>query len=63
MILYIENLKETNHQNVPELINEFGKLAEYKSNIQKSVVCLYINDELPKEKLRKQSHLQLHQKE
>ena len=50
MILYIENLKETNHQNVPELINEFGNLAEYKSNIQKSVVFLYINDELPKEK-------------
>ena len=44
MILYRENLKETNHQNVPELIKEFGKPAEYKSNIQKSVVFLNINN-------------------
>ena len=37
MILYIENPKDTTRKLV-ELINEFGKIAGYKINIQKSVV-------------------------
>ena len=40
-----------------ELINEFSKLAGYKTNMQNSVAFLYTNNELS-EKLRKQSHLQ-----
>ena len=37
MILYIEKLLE--------LINEFGKVAGYKINAQKSLAFLYTNDE------------------
>ena len=61
MILYIENPKDAT-RNLLELISEFGKVAGYKINTQKSVGFLYTNNELS-EKLRKQSHLQLHQKE
>ena len=43
------------------IINEFRKIAEYKINIQKSVVFLCTNKKLS-EKLRKQSHLQFHLK-
>ena len=38
------------------------KLQETKINIQKTVVFRYINKEHQKEKLKKQSHLQLQQK-
>ena len=58
MILYIENPKDVTRK-LLELINEFGKLAGYKIN---TVVFLYTNNNYQKEKLRKQSHLQLHQK-
>ena len=43
MILYIENPKETTRKLV-ELINEFGKVAGYKINAQKSLAFLYTND-------------------
>ena len=43
-----------------ELINEFSKVAGYKINIEKSIPFLYTDNELS-EKLRNQSHLQLHQ--
>ena len=44
MILYIENPKDAT-RNLLELINEFGKVAEYKINAQKSLAFLYTNDE------------------
>ena len=42
MILYIENPKDTTRK-LLELINEFGKVSEYRINIQKSVAFLYTN--------------------
>ena len=44
MILYIENPKDATRK-VLELINEFGKVAGYKINAQKSLAFLYTNDE------------------
>ena len=44
MILYIENPKDATRK-LLELINEFGKVAGYKINAQKSLTFLYINDE------------------
>ena len=44
-ILYVENPKDTTRK-LLALINEFGKLQEYKINIQKSVAFLYTNKEL-----------------
>ena len=44
MILYIENPKDTTRK-LLELINEFGKVVEYKINAQKTLVFLYTNDE------------------
>ena len=44
MILYIENPKDATRK-LLELINEFGKLAGYKTNAQKSPAFLYTNDE------------------
>ena len=43
MILYIENLKDATRK-LLELINEFGKVAGYKINAQKSLAFLYTND-------------------
>ena len=42
MILYIENLKDATIK-LLELINEFGKVAGYKINVQKSLAILYAN--------------------
>ena len=44
MILYIENPKDATRK-LLELINEFGKVAVYKINAQKSLAFLYTNDE------------------
>ena len=44
MILHIEN-PEDNIRTLLELISEFGKVAGYKINTQKSLVFLYINNE------------------
>ena len=44
MILYIENPKDVTRK-LLELINEFGKVAGYKINAQKSLAFLYTNDE------------------
>ena len=44
MILYIENPKDATRK-LLELINEFGRVAGYKSNAQKSHAFLYTNDE------------------
>ena len=44
MILYKENPKDATRKLV-ELINEFGKVAEYKIKAQKSLAFLYTSDE------------------
>ena len=44
MILYIENPKDATRK-LLELINEFGKVAGYKINAQKSLALLYTNNE------------------
>ena len=44
MILYIENPKDATRK-LLERINEFGKVAGYKVNAQKSLAFLYTNDE------------------
>ena len=62
MALYIQNPKDATGK-LPELINEFGKVSGYKINTQKSLAFLYINAKRSEEKVRKQSHLSLHQKE
>ena len=64
MILYIENPKDATRKQL-ELINEFGKVVGYKINAQKSLAFLYTNNKRKdqKEKLRKQSHSSLQQKE
>ena len=43
MILYIENPKDATRK-LLELINEFGKVAGYKINTQKSVAFLYTDN-------------------
>ena len=44
MILYIEFPKDATRKPL-ELINEFGKVAGYKINAQKSLAFLYTNEE------------------
>ena len=44
MILYIENPKDATRK-ILELINEFGKVAGYKINAQKSLAFAYTNNE------------------
>ena len=44
MILYTENPKDATRE-LLELVNEFGKVAGYKINAQKSLAFLYANDE------------------
>ena len=44
MMLYIENPKGATRK-LLKLINEFGKVAGYKINTQKSLAFLYTNDE------------------
>ena len=44
MILYIENPKDATRK-LLELISEFGKVAGYKINAQKSLAFLFTNNE------------------
>ena len=44
MILYIRNPKDTTRK-LLELISEYGKVAEYKINTQKTHAFLYSNNE------------------
>ena len=61
MILYIENPKDSTRK-LLELIKEYSKVSGYKINTQKSFAFLYTNNEKI-EKLRKQFHSPLQQKE
>ena len=54
MIQYIENPKDATRK-LLELINEFGKVAGYRINAQKSLAFLYTNNKNSEQKLRKQS--------
>ena len=44
MILSIENPKDSTRK-LLELINKYSKVAGYKINTQKSLACLYTNNE------------------
>ena len=44
MILHIENPKDSTRK-LLELINDFGNVAGYKINAQKSLAFLHTNDE------------------
>ena len=51
MTLYIENPKDASGK-LLELINEFGKVAGYKINAQKSLAFLYTNDEISEREIK-----------
>ena len=51
MILYIGNPKDATRK-LLELINEFGEVAGYKINAQKSLAFLYTNDEKAERKIK-----------
>ena len=52
MILYIKNSKDATRK-LLELINEFGKVAGYKTNAQKPLAFLYTNDEKSESEIKK----------
>ena len=52
MIQYIENPKDATRK-LLELINEFGEVTGYKINAQKSLACLYTNDEKSDSEIKK----------
>ena len=52
MIVYIEN-PINSAKKLLDLINEFGKTAGYKVNIQKSKASLYTNNEISEAEIRK----------
>ena len=54
MILYIENPIDSSKK-LLDLINEFGKTAGYKVNIQKSKAFLYANNETVATEIRKKN--------
>ena len=56
MTVYIENPTDSNKK-LLDLINELGKTAGYKVNIQKSKAFLYTNNETAETEIRKKSHL------
>ena len=60
MVLYRENPKDATRK-LPELINEFDKVAGYKINTQKPVAFLYTNN--GRSERNKESHLTSHQME
>ena len=51
MILYIENPKDATRK-LLELINEFGKVAGYRINAQKSLAFLYTNDKISEREIK-----------
>ena len=59
MILYLENPKDSTRK-LLEFIHEFGKVAGYKINTQKSIAFLYTNNERSEREIRE--NIPLHQK-
>ena len=51
MILYLENPKDSTRK-LLELVHEFGKVARYKINTQKSMAFLYTNNERSEREIR-----------
>ena len=51
MILYIESPKDSTRKPLG-LINEFGKVAGYKINAQKSLAFVYTNDEKSEKEIK-----------
>ena len=54
MILYTENLIDS-AKNLLDLINEFGKTAGYKVNIQKSKAFLHTSNEISETEIREKN--------
>ena len=61
MILYIENPKVSTPR-LLELIQQFGSVAGYKINAQKSVAFLYTNNETQEREIKESIPLTLHPK-
>jgi len=61
MILYIENPKDATRK-LLQLINDFGKIAGYKINTQKSVAFLYTNNERSEREIQETIPLPSYQK-
>ena len=51
MILYLENPKDATRK-LLKLINEFGRVAGYQINAQKSPEFLYTNDEISEREIK-----------
>ena len=51
LILYLENLKDSTRK-LLELFNESGQVAEYKTNIQKSIAFLYTNNQISEREIK-----------
>ena len=51
LILYIKSPKDANRR-LLELINEFGKVAGYKINTQKSLAFLFISNETSEREIK-----------
>ena len=62
MMVYVENPKDT-IKKLLELINEFIKVAKYNIRYRNLLHFHTLKMKYQKEKLRKQSYLQLYQKE
>ena len=52
MVLYIENPKDATRK-LLELINEFGKVAGYEINAQKSLAFVYTNNKRSEREIKK----------
>ena len=62
VILYTKNPKDATRK-LLELINEFGEVAGYKINAQKSLAFLYTNNERSEREIKETIPLPLQQKE
>ena len=62
MILNLEDPKDATRK-LLELLSEFGRVAGYKINAQKSLAFLYTNVEKYEREIKETLHLPLYQKE
>ena len=62
MILYIENPTDSTRK-LLELINEYMKVVEYKTNTQKSLAFLYTNNEKVEKEIKETITLTIATKE